>query len=44
MIVAIRITTASPHRARAHRLRYQGEAVSAALKLAVSPKLESRSE
>ena len=30
MIVAIRITTARPHRARTHRLRYQGEGFSAA--------------
>ena len=30
MIVAIRITTARPHRARTHRLRYHGDGFSAA--------------
>jgi len=44
MIVAIRITTASPHSASTHRFRYQGEVPSAARKRSVSGLLTSRSE
>jgi hypothetical protein len=36
MIIAIRITTARPHRARTHRLRYQGDGLSVVLKRSVS--------
>ena len=36
MMIAIRTTTARPHRARTHRLRYQGDGVSVVLKRSVS--------
>jgi hypothetical protein len=36
MMIAIRITTARPHRARTHRLRYQGDRLSVVLKRSVS--------
>jgi hypothetical protein len=43
MIVAIRITTATPHSARTHGLRYQGEGSSAELNSSsvFTPRLES---
>ena len=36
MMIAIRTTTARPHRARTHRLRYQGDGLSVVLKRSVS--------
>ncbi len=36
MMTAISTTTAKPHRARTHRLRYQGDGLSSTLKRSVS--------
>jgi hypothetical protein len=36
MMIAIRISTARPHRVRTHRLRYQGDGLSVVLKRSVS--------
>jgi hypothetical protein len=36
MMIAIKITTARPHRARTHRLRYHGDGLSVMLKRSVS--------